>query len=533
MKTSPNHTDENAANLQPPKKSFLRRLFSARVILFALVCLVTLVLLVNAEENWRAQRAWMKCRRALEARGEKLDLAAFVPTPVPTDQNFAMTPLLTNALARGTDTNPVSLYFPGRVDSAPRTGAWRLGRATDWAAWREYFGGNIDHAKSSDVAPADVSSRANDSEAVAGVLQALSRYDAPIGELRVASRRPQAQFPVNWNEDPVSLLLPHLSLVKGLCQTLSFLACAELSAGKSNEALANMQVNYRLLSALRDEPVIISHLVRIAMNEITAQSLWEGLAAHRWSESQLGLLEKELASLDFIADEVQVLRGERACNNAACDRLVGSRSAARKGVESLEASPVQKKAASMALLILFPRWLIRHSQILINEYEQDVIDTLQKALRQPAYSPLDPALTGSWQKRLARTTPYNLLARQLIPAMFKITNKSCNAQTTVVMARIAVALERHRLANGNYPEKLDALVPRFLAKTPLDVFDGKPLRYRLNGDGTFILYSIGVNQTDDGGKVVLRKGGGLNLEEGDWVWSYSAPSTPSNPSQDR
>jgi hypothetical protein len=82
-------------------------------------------------------------------------------------------------------------------------------------------------------------------------------------------------------------------------------------------------------------------------------------------------------------------------------------------------------------------------------------------------------------------------------------------------------LERHRLANGSYPEKLDALAPRFLEKIPLDVFDGKPLRYRLQSDGTFLLYSIGVNQTDDSGKVVLRESGGLNLEEGDWVWSYA------------
>jgi hypothetical protein len=526
MNESPPSPLENAANLQPPKtQSFPRRLCSwrvMRVLLFVLICLVTLAFLINAEENWRAQRAWMKCRRALEAKGEKLDLAAFVPAPVPSDKNFATTPLLAGALAHGADTNPVSLDFQGQADRAPRRGNWRLGRLTEWAAWRDYLQGNPLPTPAPAADTVGATPRAGESAAAVGVLQALSRYDAQIAELRAASHLLYAQFPVRWNHDPVNQLLPHLSLAKGLCQTLSVRACAALSAGKSDEALADTQVNYRLMSALRDEPLVISHLVRIAMNEITAQSLWEGLAARRWSEPQLEVLEKELASLDFIADEVRVLRGERASVNATCDRLVRSRSELQEGVESLQANPAQKKAASFALLMLFPRWLIRHSQILINEYEQEIINTLQQAQQQPqAHSPLDKALVESWQQRLARTTPCNLLARQLIPVLFKLTNKSCNAQTTVNLARLAVALERHRLANGSYPEKLDALAPRFLEKIPLDVFDGKPLRYRLQSDGTFLLYSIGVNQTDDSGKVVLRESGGLNLEEGDWVWSYA------------
>ena len=525
MNESASNPLDNAENLSPPKtKSFLRRLFSWRVLrgfLFVLICLVTLAFLINAEENWRAQRAWMKCRRALEAQGEKLDLAALVPAPVPSDKNFAMTPLLANALAHGTETNLMSLEVPGQADRAPRRGNWRLGRATEWAAWRDYLQGNALPAPASAASTVGATSRAGDSTEAIGVLLALSRYDAQIAELRAASRLPYAQFPIHWNNEPVNQLLPHLTLAKGLCQTLSVRACAALAAGKSDEALADTQINYRLMSALRDQPLVISHLVRIAMNEITAQALWEGLAAHRWSEPQLQALEKELASLDFIADEVRVLRGERASNNATCDRLVRTRSELQKGVESLEASPAQKKAASFALLMLFPRWLIRHSQILINEYEQDTINTLQKARQQPqAHSPLDQALVESWQQRLARTTPYNLLAKQLIPALFKLTNKSCNAQTTVNLARLAVALERHRLAQGGYPEKLDALVPRFLERIPLDLFDGKPLRYRLQSDGTFLLYSIGVNQTDDGGEVVLRESGGLNLDEGDWVWRY-------------
>ena len=83
----------------------------------------------------------------------------------------------------------------------------------------------------------------------------------------------------------------------------------------------------------------------------------------------------------------------------------------------------------------------------------------------------------------------------------------------------ACALERHRLAHGEYPETLNALVPQYFDKLPHDAITGEPLKYRRSGDGGFILYSVGWNGTDDGGKGVMKESGGVDQEKGDWVWS--------------
>ena len=72
-------------------------LFSWRTIrccLFVLVCLFTLFALYYAEENWRGQRDWNTYRWELERRGEQLDYRAFIPQPVPDEENFAATPLV-------------------------------------------------------------------------------------------------------------------------------------------------------------------------------------------------------------------------------------------------------------------------------------------------------------------------------------------------------------------------------------------------------------------------------------------------------
>lgn len=60
-------------------------------------------------------------------------------------------------------------------------------------------------------------------------------------------------------------------------------------------------------------------------------------------------------------------------------------------------------------------------------------------------------------------------------------------------------VERHRLAQGAYPETLAALVPEFVDAVPGDVINGRPLRYLRSERAAFLLYSVGLNGVDDGG----------------------------------
>ena len=93
-------------------------------------------------------------------------------------------------------------------------------------------------------------------------------------------------------------------------------------------------------------------------------------------------------------------------------------------------------------------------------------------------------------------------------------------QVTISLARVAIALERHRQAHGEYPETLDDLLPRFLEPLPPDPVNGGPLHYRRDTPDRFTLYSIGLNQQDDGGVPSVPRLGrfGPDAPSGDWVW---------------
>jgi hypothetical protein len=83
---------------------------------------------------------------------------------------------------------------------------------------------------------------------------------------------------------------------------------------------------------------------------------------------------------------------------------------------------------------------------------------------------------------------------------------------------LACALERYHLAEGRYPGALADLTPKFIGAIPNDVVSDQPYRYRQDGGGSFVLYSVGWDADDDGGVENWR----TSLPKADWVWRYPA-----------
>jgi hypothetical protein len=76
-------------------------------------------------------------------------------------------------------------------------------------------------------------------------------------------------------------------------------------------------------------------------------------------------------------------------------------------------------------------------------------------------------------------------------------------------AMTALAVERYRLARGEWPRDLAALVPTYLKDVPNDPYDGRPLRYRPTADGV-VIYCVGSDQADNQGK----RSSGYTLTDG-------------------
>jgi hypothetical protein len=87
------------------------------------------------------------------------------------------------------------------------------------------------------------------------------------------------------------------------------------------------------------------------------------------------------------------------------------------------------------------------------------------------------------------------------------------------MVVTAIALKRFQIQSGKFPADLESLVPDYLHELPLDLMDGKPLRYRPHTDGTFLLYSVGEDGEDNGGDPTPTQSyGTIRPTYPPWLW---------------
>ncbi len=241
--------------------------------------------------------------------------------------------------------------------------------------------------------------------------------------------------------------------------------------------------------------------------QIALQPVWEGLAEHRWSDAQLAALDAELAKLDFLADYEFTVRSEPAFHVRLIDYLEQKRSRYQEFVSlfsnsNQHDSDVLNNFPAYVMFYLAPKGWFDQNKITMVQMRQKW-DAPMADDTQQIVSPKLVLASEVAQSKMSHS-PFNFFAR-IEGFLNNYAEKVARGQTEVNLARVALALERYRLAHGEFLEKLDALAPQFIAQVPHDVIGGQPLKYRRTSDGQFVLYSIGWDEKDDGGVVVNQK----------------------------
>jgi hypothetical protein len=510
-------------------RSPIVRLFRGiRRMLIVLAWTVTAIALLYGEENWRGRRTWTQYRQALEARGEQFDLKALIPKPVPDDQNFAITPFAQSWFDKEKNSSDLWMDDYSRVvNRIPSPKDKRHWRYIDLVAWQMAFqairSNNLAGNEKFESNKLDLESRAN---AAPAVLEGLKSSDDHLAELRDASRRPYARYPVFYDlENPAGILLPHLAKVKAACTRLQVRACAELAAGRGDSALADVKLMFYLADSVKEEPFLISYLVRLACVNLAVQPIWEGLAERRWSDAQLQELENRL-QYNLIGDLKHPYDGERASGTLTADLLFRHRYSIgyKNSVGYLFDEPAPM-LASLFVGIAPHGWFYLEQYNYCRLYENQLRGTFDLAQKRVFPSEianraheLEYTIAGG---RLGRTVNgvihHQWLASLLLPQLGNVPRRSAAAQATVDQARLACALERFRLATGQFPESLEMLAPKYLPRLPNDAITGEPCKYRRNDLGGFVLYSVGWDQRDDGGVPGKTR---YDDKNGDWVWEY-------------
>ena len=533
------------------------RWISFKRILFVMACLITIIALFYIEEDLRGKYDWESYRHQWEVKGVKFNWLDFAPPPVPDDQNFAMSPVWIARIKWVFQNDPqkakawygdqldsdevakfyalvpiggtavVGTNFTGELPPTPDMPVrWTSARTFDLKQWQSYY-----RSLAQKHPEAGVKIAPQPQSPAADVLLALSIFGPAIEQLQKDSGRPESRFPVQYDiDDTTEILLPHLAAIKGAGQVLSLRALAELQNGQTDQAAADVKLTLRLVDSIQTEPIIISHLVRMAVMQMAIQCIYEGLAEHKWTDAQLADFDAGLAKINYPGDFQTCVQAETAAHVKAFQWVEEKRSRGRTLVEDIFDYGNQHVPASTINLLsagfhLMPKGWFYQADLLLGEHSQ-AWGSMVATGAPPIISPqtILQASNATVTLLYRHSGVFNFLGRLLIPELSNYAKRTAFAQTSADLARVSVALERYYLANGSYPASLDALAPKFMEEVPADIINGEPLNYHQTQDGRFVLYSVGWNEKDDGGVAIPAATGslgtGVDLNRGDWVWRY-------------
>ena len=491
---------------------------------FAFIVLLGLAGLFYFEENWRGLRAWEKYKKERQARGEQFDASAFVPAMVPVAENFAMTPFLAPMFDfipgtqkwRSTNTMAIVGGFAPEYDRAARgVKAAKSTRSNSWMtteidliAWRAAYLESTNRINQ----PVDSVSR---KEAAEAVLAKLAECSDVLEELRESSKRKYSRFNLRYNnDDPAAILLPHLAVLKHICQILQVRAAAELALGKTDEAFSDVNLMFRVAEGSRNEPILISQLVRLPMLYMALEPIAGGFG--QWSEPQLKAIQEQLQQLDYCADMKRSLDAERVLFGGGIIEFL------RREPEKFEALSGDGKFPGAVWSAIPNGWFdyekVNYSRF-FDEFLMPSIDVTNRRISASECKQAEQRMTAVMDRSRARLfLQHRAFCLLLVPGTLGIARKTAFGQTAADTAGIACAIERFRLAKGRLPETLEELAPQFIEKLPHDIITGALLKYRRTEDGHYAIYSVGWDEKDDGGVAGFKKGEHDVPEEGDWVW---------------
>jgi len=495
-----------------------------RWLALGVVAMVTIVALFYAVENFRGKLAWDNYRKSAEQRGLVLDFAPQIPPEVPDDQNAASIPLIEAWFDPRLRPKGDPTLWPDLFDRATSLMASDRDKSkrhlTDLVAWQQA------------LADADLNTKGNkkivrrnrtpheQAVAATNVLATLQVYDPALAQLREAMKRPHSRYPVDYNvEQPFAILLPHLANIKRLCSFLSVHAAANLAANNSDAALQDVLVALHLVDSLESEHFLINYLVQVACLQLAAQAVWEGTVQQRWTDAQWKQIQERAERLDFLRGMQHALDTERAAGITTIDWVKARQSGRRFQALGEPDALANGGINSLGFFSFAPRgWWDMEKVSYARIFEKNLAPILA-GLKTGTFVDVPGELHGDGLHRgPAAVWHHEVIASLLLPALDKVHRKAGMAQALADEVVVACALERARLADGRYPQSLAALTPRFLPQPRRDVMTGQPLIYRADANG-YVLYSIGWNQQDDGGRPGKTM---FDDKDGDWVWQVPA-----------
>lgn len=277
----------------------------------------------------------------------------------------------------------------------------------------------------------------------------------------------------------------------------------EVADGKLQEALEGSRLILRLAGHLTQAGTLVAAVAEPVHIDCASKSLQDVLSRCWETRLDYGPLRREIEHLLMKNPAPQAMRTERVF---VLEHLTDP-TQVRKGFlsEDLHLSSYEDPQAEL------DRALKAHGSLeaWVDQERLAYLDGFERILafsgKEPYQSQGERAAFSKWlsEELPARVVPS---AREKLPMFLRFLVMGISRRWSLLREMaLGIELERHRAARGSYPDTLEKLQLTDLKELPVDPFTGRPLVYRRQGDG-YVVYSVGSNGRDDGGKLAPREG---------------------------
>jgi hypothetical protein len=314
--------------------------------------------------------------------------------------------------------------------------------------------------------------------------QYIHANSKPLESLYEAATIPECRYAIDLSAGS-RVTISHVSAVRTGVGLLCLQAVLYAEQEDPNAAVRAVRTAMHVADSLRNEPIMVSHIIRLHGWVGICATVERVLNRVRCTDGQLQTLSDAFRVLDVTTGLARAYVGERCM---IYPFIVSPATLDRHAFGKLPPVPVLEAYGALGLSA-------REGAIYMDFVEECLQIVQLPACRYRTAMEAAEArhLRGKWGivlSRMARGSGF------------------CRSQVSYVArlqaAEISLAAERYRLACGEIPETLGGLVPEFLSAVPEDPFDGLPMRYNPQ-DGGYVVYSVGEDGKDDAGKVPPSK----------------------------
>jgi hypothetical protein len=361
----------------------------------------------------------------------------------------------------------------------------------------------------------------------------LEANEEPLALLTEASKRPRRYDPLLPDKDDIVLTSLSLAVIeyRNVVRALSARAMLRAGEGRVDQGWDDLMTCHRLARLVGQGPMLIDALVAIAIDCVASERDQGILSCVNLKSPQVAKMRRDLGQLPpmpKMVDKLDVSERFMYLDAVSC--------VARRGISSLPTilgggtnGVAQNSLIDAIGSVVDWNVPLRMGNSWYDRFV-DAFSSPPRTERKAALDKIDEDLRklskecGDWKslavsilsegrqaisERIGR-----LFASLFLPAISICVNAEDRATMQFELAKLAFALAAYHADSGSYPGKLAELTPKYIAEVPKDIFSDSDLHYQREGDG-YLLYSVGVNGRDDGGKRIEDRSTDENSSE-DW-----------------